>query len=84
VFCFELDDLPKQSIGHLASAHDTSLQDAVEVGRRLGVCLPERISIVAVETAINYDFCEILSPQIESAIPVAVSQVLTLLAGITH
>jgi hydrogenase maturation protease len=76
VLSFEMDSLPKHSIGHLASSHDTSLGEAIEVGRRLGANLPIQIRVVAVETTISYEFSETLSQPVESAIPKAVQQVI--------
>jgi len=75
VLCFKLDDLPQKTYGHLASAHDASLQNAIEVGRSLGVALPEQVCIVAIEIHPVYDFSEVLSPEVEAGIPVAAAAV---------
>lgn len=75
VFHFELEDLPHHASNHLASAHDVSLQHAIEVGRRLGANLPSRIFIVAIESRQVYDFCDHLSPQVEAGIPAAIEAV---------
>lgn len=82
VLQFNLDELPPGSPGHMASAHDTTLKSAVELGYRAGVQLPEEIEIVAIESSHVYDFSEELSPPIESAIPKAVELVLKILRRI--
>jgi len=79
VYCFPLEDLPNQVAGHLSSAHDTSLQTAIEVGRSMGAKLPNQIMVVAVESQISYNFSELLSPEVEAAVPQAEKIVLQLL-----
>jgi hydrogenase maturation protease len=81
IYCFTLDKLPKQIPGHLSSAHDTDLQTAIEVGRSMGVKLPDQIMIIAVESQISYDFSESLSPEVEAAVPKAANVVLELLSN---
>jgi Ni,Fe-hydrogenase maturation factor len=48
--------------------HDTSLQTALEVGRKLDLKLPEDVWVVAVEAQNVYDFSEDLSPPIKAAV----------------
>jgi hydrogenase maturation protease len=79
VLQFALEELPAADIGHLSSAHDVSLQTALEVGRSMGVELPQKIMIVAVESQFIYEFSENLSPPVAAAIPEAASLVLDLL-----
>lgn len=78
-----LEDLPHQTANHLASAHDVSLQNAVEMGRKLGASLPSNIFIVAIESRQVYDFSDQLSPQVEAGIPAAVEAVFECLQEIT-
>jgi hydrogenase maturation protease len=75
-----LQDLPDPSDGYTTAAHDTSLQTALEVGRRLGMSLPPIITVVAVETAATFEFSDNLSPPVETAVEVAASLVLELLS----
>lgn len=75
---FPLDMLPNQAFGHLCSAHDTTLQNALEVGRKLGAQLPGQIIVVGIETNQVYDFSEELSPPVAASIPAAVQLVLDL------
>jgi len=78
---FSLKDVPDLTAGHSASAHDTSLRNALNVGRSMNISLPrdEDVLIVAIETEIIYDFSETLSTSIEAALPQAVMAVLQLI-----
>lgn len=79
VSSFTLEDLPNPSTGHLGSAHDTSLQNAIQMGQDLGAQLPHEIFVVAVESLKVYDFSEDLSLPVSTAIPNAVGLVKVLL-----
>lgn len=74
-----LDQLPQSAIGHLNSSHDTTLQIALAVGRRLGADLPEEIFILGIEAQVTYDFSEELTPAVKAAIPTAVDVILEFL-----
>jgi hydrogenase maturation protease len=80
VITFTLADMDDLTHGHSASAHDVSLKNALKLGRRMGEALPddEHVHIVAIEAEHVYDFKEELSPQIASAVQVAVREVLDL------
>jgi hydrogenase maturation protease len=80
----KLDDLPTYSAFHISSAHDTSLQNAIEMGRSLGAYLPEDITVVGIVTQRIYDFSEELSPPVAEAIPQTVKIVLDLLKQTTY
>ncbi len=60
-----------------ASPHDTSLPVALELGRRVGLSLPESadITLVGIEALDVDNFGEDLSPEVEAAIPVAVQTI---------
>ena len=47
VHVFALEELENPDAGHLGSAHETNLRTALELGRGLGVVLPEKVSVVA-------------------------------------
>ena len=79
VLNFEVDDLPAAYTGHMSSAHDVSLPTALEVGRSMGVILPQKIEIVAVESQIIYEFSEKLSPPVAAAVPEAATLAMKLL-----
>ena len=73
-----LDDLRKISpTQHSASAHDTTLVNALEAGRVLGLSLPEDIIIFAIEVENVMDFSEVPTPDVALAIPKVKDAVLT-------
>jgi hydrogenase maturation protease len=78
---FQLIDLPDLSSGHTTAVHDTSLHNALNVGRSMDISLPrdEDVYIVAIEAKNVYDFSESLSPPVEAAVPQAVAAVLQLI-----
>jgi len=75
---FALSDLPDLNAGHTASAHDTSLRNALNVGRSMKIPLPDdkQVLVVAVEAENVYDFSEDLSAPVEAAVPAAIQAVL--------
>lgn len=76
---YEIDDLPNVTAGHLASAHDTSLHTALEVGRQAGARLPDTITVIGIESPYVYDFSDQLSPLIASAVPLAAAEVINVI-----
>jgi hydrogenase maturation protease len=78
---FTLSDLPDLTAGHSASAHDTSLRNALNVGRGMDILLPkdENVIIVAIEAENVYDFSQDLSPAVAEAVPQAIQAVLELI-----
>ncbi len=71
VTSFQLDELPNRALGHLSSSHDTTLQNALEVGRQMGARLPEQITVIAIESQEVFDFSEQLSKAVSEAVPKA-------------
>jgi hydrogenase maturation protease len=65
--------------GYISSAHDTSLKTALELGKRMGLDLPDEIYIIGIEIENIYEFSDVLSPSVSSAIPNAVQYVLDLI-----
>lgn len=59
-----LDQLPNYSAFHTTSSHDTSLQNAMELGRSMGAHLPDDVMIVGIATRKVFDFSEDLSPPV--------------------
>ena len=84
IHVMNLNVLPNYSAFHISSAHDTTLQNAIEMGRSLGAYLPEDITVVGIATQRIYDFSEELSPPVAEAIPQTVKIVLDLLKKTTH
>ncbi len=79
VSCYKLADLPNMTSGHMSSAHDTSLVDALQLGRSLGAHLPEDISVVTIEAQKVYDFSEDMTPAVAAAVPRALKFIQNLL-----
>lgn len=79
IHVMNLNDMPNYSAFHIASAHDTSLQNALEMGRSLGAFLPEQITVIGIATKRIYDFSEELSPPVAEAVPQAAKIALELL-----
>jgi len=72
-----LDDLRDISpTQHSASAHDTSLVTALELGKKIGLSLPEVIIIFAVEVENVMDFGEQPTAAVSAAIPQLIDAVL--------
>ncbi len=79
VLVSRLNEMPDYSALHTASAHDTSLQNALKLGRAMGAKLPEEVMVVGITTDRVYDFSEKLSGPAANAVPVAAKIVLDLL-----
>lgn len=79
VIISKLNEMPDYSAFHIASAHDTSLQNALKLGRSMGVSLPREVIVVGIATDRIYDFSEELSPAVARAIPKATEIVINLL-----
>jgi hydrogenase maturation protease len=75
-----LEELGGHGAGHLDSAHDASLMTALDLGARYGARLPSRISVVTIQARNTGEFSEALTPEVEAAVPAAVSTVLALLS----
>jgi hydrogenase maturation protease len=56
---------------HLTTSHQINLPTALELGKRLGYAMPERIDILAVEAQDLETLSEELSPPVRAALPEA-------------
>lgn len=74
-----LNEMPDYSAFHIASAHDTSLQNAFKLGKSMGISLPREVIVVGVTTDRIYDFSESLSPAVAGAVSKATKLVINLL-----
>ena len=83
VRCWGLEELTNPGAGHLASSHDTTLQNAMDAARALNVKLPRDICVVTLESPRVYDFAEELSPAVAAAVPRAVQKVEQVLSAWT-
>lgn len=75
----KLSEIPDYSAFHISSAHDTSLQNALKLGKGMGAKLPEEVMIVGIVTEHTFDFSEELSPPVAAAVPNAARTVINLL-----
>jgi hydrogenase maturation protease len=78
VIVSRLSELPDYSALHLTSAHDTSLQNALKLGKAMGASLPDDVIVVGIATKHVYDFGEELSTPVADAIPKATQIVIDL------
>jgi hydrogenase maturation protease len=82
ILVLKLDELQNYSAYHIASVHDTSLQNAIELGRVMGAPLPDDVTIVGISTRSVFEFSEDLSPAAAASVPYAARIVLNLLEEI--
>jgi hydrogenase maturation protease len=66
---------------HTASPHDTNFITALELGRRLGLALPQQIVIFAIEAADVTTFSEECTSAVSQAVPVCVEMILQEIDG---
>lgn len=79
VIVSNLNEMPDHSAFHIASAHDTSLHNALKLGKSMGVSLPKEVSVVGIVTDHIYDFTESLSPAVARAVSKATKIVINLM-----
>lgn len=79
VIVSKLSELPDYSALHTTSTHDTSLQNALRLGKAMGINLPDDITVVGITTDHVYDFGEQLSLPVAKVIPEATKIVIDLL-----
>jgi hydrogenase maturation protease len=75
----KLTEMPDYSAFHITSVHDTSLQNAIRLGKSLGARLPDEVMVVGIATNRVFDFGEQLTPAVAAAIPRATKIVMDLL-----
>ena len=76
----KLSEMPDYSTLHTTSAHDTSLQNALKLGKAMGAKLPEDVTVVGIVTNYGFEFGEELSPPVARAVSQATQIVIHLLA----
>jgi hydrogenase maturation protease len=76
-----LELLPNVAQGHMSSSHDTTLQNALAVGRKMGASLPNEIWVITIEAENTYEFSEQLSPTLEKSVPQVAELIGHLLTG---
>jgi len=78
---YRLDPEVFDATRHAASAHDVNFATALELGKKLGLALPQEIIIFAIEAADVTTFGEECTPEVRRAIPVCVKMVVRELSG---
>jgi len=61
---------------HFSSPHQINLVTALEIGKMLGLAMPQEITIFAIEAKDITNFSEKCTPEVEKAIPEVVKMVL--------
>ena len=82
VIVSDLKEISDYSAFHIASAHDTSLQKALKLGKSIGATLPTEVKVVGISTSHVYDFSESLTPAVAKAVSKATKIVINMLSGI--
>lgn len=79
IYVLAPEDLPEPT--HSFTVHDVSLRAALDAGTRMGLPLPGRITIIAIEAGDVTPLRESCTPEVEDAVPRAVSLALRELQG---
>ncbi|OGO18920.1 MAG: hypothetical protein A2144_05265 [Chloroflexi bacterium RBG_16_50_9] len=66
---------------HASTPHDVNFATALKLGQRLGVALPGKIDILAIEVADTSRFSEECTPEVAAAIPACVEMVMRMING---
>jgi len=66
---------------HAASVHDINFATALELGKRLGLALPQQIDIFAIEVVDTSRFSEECTPKVSEAIPLCVETIVQEMEG---
>jgi hydrogenase maturation protease len=75
----KLSELPDYSAFHITSVHDTSLQNAIKLGKSLGAKLPDDVTVIGISAKYVYDFSEELSQPVSESVPKATEIVINML-----
>jgi len=79
VYRLEMDMLANSR--HAGSPHDINLATALELGKKLGLPLPEQITLFAIEAKNVVSFGEQCTPEVDKAISTCVEMVVEELRG---
>jgi hydrogenase maturation protease len=74
LYKLKVDDL--RTTIHISSLHDVNFATAINIGRKCGLNIPERIDIYAVEINDNSTFGERCTPEVKKAIPGVVKKIM--------
>jgi len=73
---YRLEPEALNSSRHATTPHDVSFATALELGKRLGLALPQQIVIFGIEVENVSTFSEKCTPEVERAIPLCVEMVI--------
>jgi len=73
---YKLNEASAEASHHANSAHGIDFKGVIELGRRLGLDLPDEFVIFAIEAADTTSFGERLTPAVERAVPLCVEEVI--------
>ena len=73
VYEFSLEDF--QETLHLSNLHDISFLTAIELGKKMNMPIPDRISIIAVEIVEDMEFGEQFTPVLQEKYPAIIQEV---------
>jgi hydrogenase maturation protease len=78
--------MEEEDVRHIPgpSPHYVSLPQMIEIGRRLGLKVPGRIKIIAVEAKNMYNLGEGLTPEMKKAVPDILSRLNSILRKLNH
>ena len=74
IYRLEPDDLSFAK--HLSSPHQVNLVTALELGKKLGLSMPLKVTIFAIEAKDVINFSEKCTPEVERAIPEVVKMIM--------
>jgi hydrogenase maturation protease len=77
IYHLDIEDLGDPS--YSSGPHFLDVRTSVELGRRLGLAMPKKIEIFAIEIKDNTTFSETLTQEVEQALPFLTEQVLEFL-----
>ena len=78
---YRLDSEVLDVTQHAASAHNVNFATALELGNKLGLALPQRVFIFAIEVTDTSTFSEECTPEVRQAVPVCVEMIIQELNG---
>jgi hydrogenase maturation protease len=74
---YKLNPTALANTRYTASPHDVNLTTALELGKKLGLAMPSKIDIFAIEVADTERFSEECTPAVAAAIPNCVAMILS-------
>jgi len=72
---YQLEPTAFNATRHATTPHDVNFATALEFGKKLGLALPQQITIFAIEVEDVTTFSEECTPEVERAIPLVVNMV---------